>query len=970
MFRNMKMKTKLFLAFAVIALVMLIVGGVGYLGMSKMAANISEIGGNRLPSVVSLYELATNMGLIQKTERTLLVPEFLKNEKEVAHQMKNLETYWKDVEKAWKVYEPLPQTKEEEVVWKEFVSQWETWKKYHAQLMESVKNQKRDAAVVLAVGAERESFKAAEGSLYKLVALNDKYAAQEAKDGNAVASSSKMGLLVAAIIGIILAIGFGYFTTRIILNQLGEDPAYVAELAGRVAAGDVSMDINVKGKDERSLIIAMQRMVENIRSLVADANMLSKAAVEGKLATRADVSKHGGDFQKIVQGVNDTLDAVIGPLNVAAEYVDRISKGDIPQKITDSYNGDFNEIKNNLNTCIDAIGTMVDETGVVIKAAVGGQLSTRADAEKLQGVYRKILRGINETLDAVIGPLNVAAEYVDRISKGEIPAKITDSYNGDFNEIKNNINQCIDGLGGLVETSKVLEKMALNDYTQKVEGQYQGIFAKTAESVNDLLKRVLHVQDTIVNIAHGDMSDLEGYKKIGRRCDNDKNIPAIIIMIEAINAMIADAEMLAKAAVEGKLATRADASKHQGDYKKIVEGVNQTLDAVIGPLNVAAEYVDRIAKGDIPAKISDTYNGDFNEIKNNLNQLIDALNEITKLAQEIANGNLLVSAKERSGQDELMKNLGNMIVKLTDVVSDVSTAANNVATGSQQMSGTGQQMSQGATEQAASAEEISSSMEQMVSNIKQNADNAQQTEKISLKAAQDAREGGKAVSETVGAMKEIASKISIIEEIARQTNLLALNAAIEAARAGEHGKGFAVVATEVRKLAERSQLAAGEINKLSASSVEVAEKAGDMLIRIVPDIQRTAELVSEINAASNEQNTGAEQISKAIQQLDKVIQQNASATEEMASTSEELSSQAEQLQDAIAFFKVGGVNTNEKTSTATVVNKQARSKAINHDLIAAQATVHKSGNGHKRTAGVALDLGNGKDGLDDEFERM
>ena len=200
----------------------------------------------------------------------------------------------------------------------------------------------------------------------------------------------------------------------------------------------------------------------------------------------------------------------------------------------------------------------------------------------------------------------------------------------------------------------------------------------------------------------------------------------------------------------------------------------------------------------------------------------------------------------------------------------------------------------------------------MASNIKQNADNAQQTEKIALKAAQDAREGGKAVAETVGAMKEIAAKITIVEEIARQTNLLALNAAIEAARAGEHGKGFAVVASEVRKLAERSQTAAAEISKLSTSSVDVAEKAGEMLGRIVPDIQKTAELVQEINAASNEQNTGAEQINKAIQQLDQVIQQNASATEETASTSEELSSQSEQLLEAIGFFKI---DHNGKTSS-------------------------------------------------------
>jgi methyl-accepting chemotaxis protein len=286
--------------------------------------------------------------------------------------------------------------------------------------------------------------------------------------------------------------------------------------------------------------------------------------------------------------------------------------------------------------------------------------------------------------------------------------------------------------------------------------------------------------------------------------------------------------------------------------------------------------------------------------------ITNPINEAVGVSNKLAVGDLTLEIAVKSNDEtgQLLRSMKSMVEKLRNVVVDVKGASDNVASGSQQLSAGAEQMSQGTTEQAASAEEASSSVEEMNATIKQNADNAQQTEKIALKSAADATESGKAVSETVGAMKEIAGKISIIEEIARQTNLLALNAAIEAARAGEHGKGFAVVASEVRKLAERSQSAAGEISQLSTTSVEVAEKAGQMLAKLVPDIQKTAELVQEISAASREQTTGADQINSAIQQLNQVIQQNAGAAEEMSSTAEELSSQAEQLQGSISFFRV------------------------------------------------------------------
>ena len=298
------------------------------------------------------------------------------------------------------------------------------------------------------------------------------------------------------------------------------------------------------------------------------------------------------------------------------------------------------------------------------------------------------------------------------------------------------------------------------------------------------------------------------------------------------------------------------------------------------------------------------------------------------MAEEIARGNLTVEVRERSEQDLLTKALAQMVARLTEVVSNVKLAVGNVSSGSQSVSGSSGQMSEGAAEQAAAAEEASSSIEQMAANIGQNTDNAMQTEKLASQTADDARAGGRAVEETVNAMKDITDRIMVVEEIARQTNLLALNAAIEAARAGEHGKGFAVVAAEVRKLAERSQKAAGEISELSTNSVAVADKAAGLLDVIVPNIQKTAELVQEISAASLEQNAGAEQINMSIHQLDAVIQHNASSSEEMAATAEELMGQAEQLRVMVSFF-----NVEETRFERSRKNKKVLSLPVGNDTI-------------------------------------
>ena len=385
--------------------------------------------------------------------------------------------------------------------------------------------------------------------------------------------------------------------------------------------------------------------------------------------------------------------------------------------------------------------------------------------------------------------------------------------------------------------------------------------------------------------------------------------------------------------------------------------------SIVKPLSVAVETARRMAVGDMGMTIEVSGADETGQLLQAMKEMVESNREVARLAGKVAEGNLAVQLKERSDQDVLIQSLANMVSRLREVIGQVRGAIENVSSGSQAMSASSEEMSQGASEQAAAAEEASSSIEQMTANIRQNADNAIQTEKIAIQSAKDAAEGGKSVNQTVTAMKEIAAKINIIEEIARQTNLLALNAAIEAARAGEHGKGFAVVAAEVRKLAERSQKAAGEINELSSNSVAVAEMAGQMLAAMVPNIQKTAELVQEIAAASREQDAGAEQISKSIQQLDSVIQQNASASEEMASTAEELSGQSEQLAEMIAFFVMEEGNRGRAANaggTRSSAPRKVQPQIAHFDKVNAVA-----GRGVKKS----VDTPGRRDDLDDEFEQ-
>jgi methyl-accepting chemotaxis protein len=694
---------------------------------------------------------------------------------------------------------------------------------------------------------------------------------------------------------------------------------------------------------------------------------LVEASKDGRLSERGHADQFTGMYREMVEGMNEMLDAILLPIGEGNRILAQISAGKIDELIAATYKGDHEKMKLAVNNVGQVLQSLQKELDRLTDASKDGQLSERGKPEQFQGAYADIVRGMNTMLDAILLPIGEGNRILAQISSGKIDELIAATYKGDHEKMKLAVNNVALVLQSLrKELERLTEASKEGQLSERgTPQQFQGAFAEIVRGINTMLDAILlpigEGNRILAQVSSGRIDELIAQTYKG---DHEKMKLAINNVGSVVQGLHKELDRLIEASKAGQLSERGRADQFHGAYGEIVRGVNAMLDAVIGPLNVSARYVDQISRGDIPAEITDNYNGDFNKIKNNLNVLIRAMNDITAAAEQIAAGNMMVVLKERSPEDKLMQALASMVQGLTQTVGEIRTIAGEVASASQSISTASVQVSKGASSQAAAAEEASSSMEEMVSNIKQNADNAQQTDKIANKSARDAQESGKSVLEAVAAMKEIANKISIIEEIARQTNLLALNAAIEAARAGEHGKGFAVVAAEVRKLAERSQKAAAEINQLSSTTLRVSEKSGEMLDKLVPDIQRTAELVQEITAASKEQDTGAEQINKALQQLEQVIQQNASAAEEMASTTEELTGQSEQLVSALSFFK-----TDDEADAPRRSGKPPR-PAHTSPTHAGKPAAQAAGAGKAGSkGGVKLRMTDKHDDLDGEFER-
>lgn len=569
-----------------------------------------------------------------------------------------------------------------------------------------------------------------------------------------------------------------------------------------------------------------------------------------------------------------------------AENLERLAKGDLnfdlaiaeADQYTQDLRKDFAKINANLERVKVGVGQMVADTERLTRAAAAGNLDLRADLVGHQGDFRTILEGINDVLDAIVDPMEVTADYINRIGVGEIPEKITAEYRGDFNKIKQSLNQCIDGLAGLAEADHVLQRMAVNDHTVRMTGQYRGIYAEVATAVNDVQDRVNYIADTVEMLSRGDLSRLDHYRQLGGRSEQDRLVPAFIRTFEALQALVKDMDMLTRAARKGDLGKRADTAKHEGEYRTIVEGINETLDTIVVP---------------------------FKKMQNAVVQLESSTQDTSKSSDEIAKATEQVAITSQKCAD-LAKQVLNQIESVEGQITDLSASNEEIA-------GTAQEVLAASNETAAKGKE---SLELGEATKRKMA----AVEKISQQSVEE-------IARLNEQMEQIGKIVKLINDIANQTNLLALNAAIEAARAGEHGRGFAVVAGEIRNLAGESKKASHNIEDLIASIVANSNKTATNMEQVYAEIEEGVESVNRTIADLKKIVTGAEMVSGDVGEIARAIENQANVANRVSEAMGEgtrLTKETQaQVENLASLSEETSASTEEIGSAAHELNSMA-----------------------------------------------
>ncbi len=976
----MKLRTKLLGGFIIVALIATFIGVYGIINLKNADDSDTMLFERNTKPLGLLAEFTVAFQRTRVNVRENMV--FTNDSKRQNDNHEKVKGYLKTMDVA---VEELKKCEMNPITKKDFESILDDITNYEVDLnkmLDLLDVGKKDEAIALMDGSAKKAARAIVDVSVKMVEDNQKFSQNRSDQNTVDANKATMISIIVLILGVLIALTLGFVITINVQGQLGGDPLEVVEITRNVAAGNLSVNIKAEGKKPTSLIVAMDNMVNTIKNLVSDTGKLSAAAIAGKLDTRADTSKYEGEYKNLVVGINGTLDAVIGPLNVAAEYVDRISKGDIPPRITDEYKGDFNELKNNLNTCIDAVNLLVKDAKSLVTAAVEGKLDTRADASKHQGDFRGIVEGVNKTLDNVIGPLNVAAEYVDRISKGDIPPRITDEYKGDFNEIKNNLNTCIDAVNLLVKDAKMLATAAVEGKldTRADASKHQGDFRGIVQGVNSTLDNVIGplnvAAEYVDRISKGDIPPriTDAYNGDFNEIKNNLNT-----CIDAVNLLVKDAKSLVTAAVEGKLDTRADSSKHQGDFRGIVEGVNKTLDNVIGPLNMAAEYIDRISKGDIPPKITDEYKGDFNEIKNNVNVCIDAvsllvkdakdqsiaaiegklktrtdaskhqgdfraiiqgfnstldavispINESAGVLSDMAHGDL---TKRMVGQyngdmEEFKSSINQLGESLNNVLSEVLSSVSTTSAAAVQISATADGLAAASEEQSSQADEVASAVEEMSRTITENAMSASRTAEVAERNGAIAKEGGDVVEQTVTKMKDIADVVKKsadnIEKLGESSKEIGEIISVIDDIADQTNLLALNAAIEAARAGEQGRgfaVVADEVRKLAERTTEATKQIAKMIKGIQGETQEAVEAMKKGNEEVKSGISLADRAGKSLQEIVTSSRDVQDMISQIAAASEEQSSTSEEIAKNVSAISMV---TNDSTKQIQEVASSA-----------------------------------------------
>jgi methyl-accepting chemotaxis protein len=618
-----------------------------------------------------------------------------------------------------------------------------------------------------------------------------------------------------------------------------------------------------------------------LHNLASQAGALRDAVVAGQLAQRGDPAQVSPEFRPVIEGVNQMMDAYARPIALTADYVTRVAEGDAVPYITDEYAGDFDRIKVSLNELVRVTKQRGNDLDALIAAATEGRLDHRADAGKYRGGNAKLIESLNRMLDELVRPIRTTASYVARIAQGDIPERIVEAYQGDFDALKDSLNTCVDALGGVLRDMGEMTTAQAAGETEAFidEARFQGAYRRLAAGVNasvrvhsDVLAKILRILSAY---AEGDfeptLAPLPGKLAVA----NER----LELLRQNLVGVSAEVRGLASAAVEGRLAARADATRFKGDWALLAQGLNGTLDALAAPVDEATHVLEQLAARDLRARATGTYRGDHTRVKDALNSTAEALHA---------------------------------------ALEQVQTAAEQVSCAASQIASSSQAVAAGASQQAASLEETSSSMERVAHLTQEATGGARQASALAATARAAAREGSAAVGELQGAMVKIKQAaagtsqiIRDVSEIAFQTNLLALNAAVEAARAGEAGRGFAVVAEEVRSLALRAKAAAGKTEALIKESVKqtdegeaAARRVAGRLAQIADGITEVTAVVGEIAATAERTSSGIDQVKVAVTEMDRVTQQNAASAEESSSAASELSGHADALAAMVSAFQL------------------------------------------------------------------